>query len=78
MPTHVTQWCYSDDAALPWWFWVCVCVSCCRVKHKNDPAITANCGCRICENVLALLPVKEQQSVSEQAETITELFVLIK
>lgn len=26
------------------------------------------------KNVLALLPVKEQQSVSELAETITELF----
>lgn len=55
MPIHVTQWCYSDDAALPWWF-------VCHVglekrkkkKYKNDPAFTAHCGWRTCENVLGL------------------------
>ncbi len=64
-----------------------VCVSCCRVKkHKNYPAFYRKLWLKdLCKRGSlplspppALLPVKEQQSVRELAETITGLFVLIK
>lgn len=43
MPIHVTQWCYSDDAALPWWFLCVMSLGIKSIKMAQHLLHTVDC-----------------------------------